>query len=460
MLGAFFTPPYRDWWLDYVRQFQNTSPYHTHWLARSSAASAFAGGLLRLNRLQPSMIEYEIEPMLIGTLANPIELDGSYPLLGDHSRSGTAKVDARFVGTHARLAPSIRWLDVAKYASSNKRTGTTLSATLTDQQTTDRQVDQSRGHSPMGAFSSICLATWRMVPSKVRIATYILLQKVGRRIYGHSGSFLVQRLPFGLYLKCLGDPDALHNEFNALRMVRKYSPVPVPRPLDIVSRSNESKDRPYSADMCILTTRIPGVPLSDCQEMLSDEDAAEFVVQMQDYLTQLRAIPKTVSPEYAICNTLGGPCRDSRIQDGNPVGPFMDEASFSQLLRNSNDPGRRGHNNVFTHADLNARNILVDTVARPDGTWGWSVTGIIDWEFSGYYPEYWDYTKSLFEGFRYAQRWRDAIHDVFRVFGDLSKEYEVEERSWGKEMVSRCCINAMDLALDAAAGACDLEKPG
>ncbi|KAK7951893.1 uncharacterized protein PG986_007621 [Apiospora aurea] len=288
----------------------------------------------------------------------PIDLDGSYPLLGDHSRSGTAKVDARFVGTHARLAPSLRWLDVAKHASSNKRTGTTPSATLTDQQTTDRHVDQSRGSSSMGAFSSICLATWRMAPSKLRIAIYILLPKVGRRIYGHSGSSLVQILPFGLYLKCLGDPDALHNEFNALEMVRKYSSVPVPRPLDIVSSPNESKDRPYSADMYVLTTRIPGVPLSDCQEMLSDEDSAEFVVQMQGYLTQLRAIPKTVGPEYAICNTLGGPRRDSRIQDGNPVGPFVDEASFSQLLRNSNDPGRRGHNTVFTHADLKARNMV------------------------------------------------------------------------------------------------------
>lgn len=38
----------------------------------------------------------------------------------------------------------------------------------------------------------------------------------------------------------------------------------------------------------------------------------------------------------------------------------------------------------FTHADLNASNILVE---------GGHITGIIDWEFAGWYPEYWDYTK-------------------------------------------------------------------
>jgi aminoglycoside phosphotransferase (APT) family kinase protein len=137
-------------------------------------------------------------------------------------------------------------------------------------------------------------------------------------------------------------------------------------------------------------------------EMLSDRDAFEFVVEMQDYLTQLRAIPKEVSPEFA--NTLGGACRDPRIRDGNPVGPFVDEEAFNQVLLHSDDSSRRGHNVVFTHADLNLQNILVDQVVKLDGTRGWKISGIVDWENSGYYPEYWDYTKALFEGFRYNER--------------------------------------------------------
>jgi hypothetical protein len=57
MLGAFFGAPYRNWWISYAQSPEATSPYHTHWLVRKSAGGAFASGRVRLDRLQPSMIE-------------------------------------------------------------------------------------------------------------------------------------------------------------------------------------------------------------------------------------------------------------------------------------------------------------------------------------------------------------------------------------------------------------------
>ena len=59
---------------------------------------------------------------------------------------------------------------------------------------------------------------------------------------------------------------------------------------------------------------------------------------------------------------------------------------------------------MFTHADLNARSILVDRVVHADGSKGWAGSGIVDWETAGYYPEYWDCTKAFFEGFRWPPR--------------------------------------------------------
>ncbi|TVY35184.1 hypothetical protein LOCC1_G008040 [Lachnellula occidentalis] len=416
MLGAFFTPSYRDWWLAYAQMPEDMSPYHNHWLVRKSAAHAFAQGL------------YEVKAIVIGT-QNTIDLNGSYPLLGDHSRLGIEKVDPRFIGTHARLSPSIRWLDIA-----NQITMKVQSSSLIDR--TNRSIAAPQPHQRsrftfFGLLKTAFLAVWLMAPDRVRIATYKILQMVGHRLYGKPNAYEpVQRLPFGLYLKYSGDPDAFRNEFNALKMVRQYTSVPVPRPLDLVVTPTKSDDPFYSHDVYLLTSRVPGIPLARCHDMLSDEDGAEFVAQMQLYLAQIRAIPKLVCPEYAICDTLGGACRDPRIKDANPVGPFLDEAAFSQVLRNPDEPSRRGHEIVFTHGDLNSRNILVDQVVRPDGTRGWTVTGIVDWETSGYYPEYWDYTKALFEGFRYTERWRDFMHDIFRAFGDLSKEFEVERRSW------------------------------
>ena len=58
------------------------------------------------------------------------------------------------------------------------------------------------------------------------------------------------------------------------------------------------------------------------------------------------------------------------------------------------------------------------------------VTGIVDWECSGFYPEYWEYTRSLFEGFRNSERERNLMHTIFKAFGDYSKELDVEKRSW------------------------------
>lgn len=110
------------------------------------------------------------------------------------------------------------------------------------------------------------------------------------------------------------------------------------------------------------------------------------------------------------------------------MGPFVDEIDFNQVLRYPEDPGRQGHRIFFTHADLNPRNIIVDELLQQDGARGWSVTGIVDWETAGYYQEYWEYTKALYEQFRWSKRYANMVHGMFRKFGDYSKDYDVEKR--------------------------------
>lgn len=353
-------------------------------------------------------------------------------MLGDHSRSNIEKVDARFLGTHARFSPSNRWFGLARDFALDESS----------------QVCPARYHSNGPAYSMLpparrvfsslkefltrtCIAIWVRFPRRVRVGTYKLLRMIGCRIYGSHPMNPTQRLPFGLYLKERREFDLFRNEFNAMKLVRQCTTVPAPRPIDVVPESQNSDSDPDSdLDGYLLMSRVPGVPLALCESKLSDRDLVNFRTQMQDYISQLRAIPKSDIPESAICNTLGEACRDTRVHTGDPIGPFVDEAAFSQLLRNPDEPSRRGHSILFTHADLNARNILVDRVKQSDGTKVWKVTGIVDWEFSGYYPEYWEYTKSLFEGFRYSPRMRDMLHELFRGLGDYSREFEVENRSW------------------------------
>lgn len=351
-----------------------------------------------------------------------------YPLLGDHSRHGIQTVDPRFVGSHARLCEAIQLLDISK--------------TLPPE---DRQPPSSRIRPTTGSFCrvllrpftalssfffSALLMTWSFVPGRLRFATYGILGKVGGLLYEQEAG-TVQRLPFGLYLKHHQESGDINNEFNALRVVRRHTTIPTPSALDHVSAGKRDPD-PFSEEpgAYLLTTRIPGLPLSRCLYVLSDRDCEEIATQLKDYVAQLRDIPNTFGLDNVISNTLGEACRDTRICGARPVGPFPDEAAFSQVVRFSDDPARRGHKIVFTHADLNPRNILVDRITRSDGSTGWAVTGIVDWESAGHYPEYWEYTKALFEGFRWPRRYNDVIHNVFKEFGDYSRELDVERRSW------------------------------
>lgn len=41
---------------------------------------------------------------------------------------------------------------------------------------------------------------------------------------------------------------------------------------------------------------------------------------------------------------------------------------------------------VFTHGDIERRNIMVDECR---------VIGIIDWEYAGWYPDYWEYAQIM-----------------------------------------------------------------
>lgn len=159
-------------------------------------------------------------------------------------------------------------------------------------------------------------------------------------------------------------------------------------------------------------------PTYDLASRVRDED--------QNGVTQLRGIPKAISIRNAICDTLGGAIRDTRVRFGNPIGRFVDEAAFNQVLRSPDDPARTGHRMFFTHADLIPENTPVDEAVQQDGSLGWRVTVIEDWEMAGYYPECWEYTKALYERFRWT-RWDQSM--IRRLFRQYSKKFDVERRS-------------------------------
>jgi hypothetical protein len=99
----------------------------------------------------------------------------------------------------------------------------------------------------------------------------------------------------------------------------------------------------------------------------------------------------------------GTPCHDQYFYgDDDVYGPYHSEDEFNNgiaILMKKQGPytfiewhcvvwtnTMKSHDIVLTHNDFDPRNILVQ---------GTKVVSILDWEFSGYYPEYWEYCKAV-----------------------------------------------------------------
>jgi aminoglycoside phosphotransferase len=274
---------------------------------------------------------------------------------------------------------------------------------------------QSTDSSPFTpTITSMVHAIWSKFPDLIRFQTYKILRTAGSYLYGDTLTATgVQRLPFGMYLKhgSATQRVRLTGEFNALKLVRSQTSVPVPYPIDLLLSHNES---------FLVTSRIEGEAAGIAVDECSNEEVHRMAQDLRSWIAQLHAMKMDSDSEYAITNATGGPCLDYRV-NAFPVGPFRSEKEFSESIQIGALPGlmhRTDHKIVFTHADLNMRNILVK-----DGR----ISGIVDWENAGWFPEYWEYTKCHF-GVRHSQRWLKMIETVFE--NKYEAELGIERQYW------------------------------
>ena len=136
----------------------------------------------------------------------------------------------------------------------------------------------------------------------------------------------------------------------------------------------------------------------------------DIMCQLKGYINQLRLLEP---PHPGVVEAVDGSgCRDFRIRSG-PFGPFRDVEAFHTFLGHDyirtqqsvkyqdhqvelDRCARRTYKTVFTHADLAPHNILVK-----DGM----IVAIIDWEFAGWYPEYWEYTRAYLGNLGVSDWW-------------------------------------------------------
>jgi hypothetical protein len=145
---------------------------------------------------------------------------------------------------------------------------------------------------------------------------------------------------------------------------------------------------------------VEGTPLVKVWPELSSELKASVQSQLEQIICHLRKIP--IPSEYI---GSGSPprCKDLRRLLRIAESEIKSEVDFNTFLTRTNrkfNPAyfelatanlSTSHQVVMTHSDLHPRNILV----QRDSMHRVKVTGIVDWELSGAYPEYWEYVKAL-----------------------------------------------------------------
>lgn len=193
----------------------------------------------------------------------------------------------------------------------------------------------------------------------------------------------------------------------------------------------------------IVMERIQGEELPRAWKRLSQGPLEAIFAQLRQMFQELRALTPPSGTGIESC--VGGSLFDSRISRGKPrFGPFKTIQQFHFWLRHDLKPedlkGREKQPDwddlqdmmskqdgpwpppVFTHGDMNPFNIIVR-----EG----NVVGVIDWEFSGWYPQYWEYMSAWFGNVTRTE-WQSMLDRFLdRPSPEEFKMEEVRNRWWG-----------------------------
>lgn len=179
----------------------------------------------------------------------------------------------------------------------------------------------------------------------------------------------------GLYTPPLGK-ERLQNEAASLRFVQHETNLPVPK----VHYEFTFQNAYY-----LVLDNIEGITLSN----LPEEQKPPVLLRLDSYITALHRLKS---------NVIGGP-------SGLIVPPLRITANTGQYIWHLNSPSTWNH--VFCHNDLSEANVIVD----PNGN---DIKAIIDWEYAGFYPEFFEAAAYTRKGSR-AQATNDTPENIRRM---------------------------------------------
>jgi hypothetical protein len=186
------------------------------------------------------------------------------------------------------------------------------------------------------------------------------------------------------------------NEAAALALVKNQTSIPVP---ELYSETFFLKDGTENGSL--LMEKVEGTPLEDVWNGFDDCTKNRICEGIWGIVDELQRIQKP--PAYSKlyqCGADGSASKDVLIKDLHSPEAFIvdDDALRARIYeRYIHFNGRlfedklpsmlpRSNVSVFTHGDLTPRNIMIDQGC---------ITGVIDWEDSGWFPDYWEYANMM-----------------------------------------------------------------
>ena len=186
-----------------------------------------------------------------------------------------------------------------------------------------------------------------------------------------------------------------YTEYTTLQYLEQHKPdCPAPRPLGCMKMGRIT---------LIFLTYIPSTTLGEVWNKLDSDQKVSVRDQLDAILTSIRSLP------YVDGHPLGGVagegCKDIRRHLRQSDKPIKTLVEFEDFLFSSPRPGGlvfvellrqlspclpSPANIVFTHGDLRPDNITVEMGDHDQCL----ITGIIDWEYSGFYPDYYEAVRS------------------------------------------------------------------
>lgn len=202
---------------------------------------------------------------------------------------------------------------------------------------------------------------------------------------------MVLQIDEELVVKITSEKDLALTESQSLAFLQEKLPTfQVPKPHGLVVLGSFS---------LLFTSLVPGIPLDRAWGLFDSTQKAACRDQLDQMLSQLRSLKLPADAPFG--GVEGGACRDIRRDRRDSTSPIYSTRDFEDFIFSGSTSASTTYikvlrdllpeketSAVFTHGDVRPANIMVD---KAEDTW--CITGIIDWETSGFYPDWWECVK-------------------------------------------------------------------